>query len=372
MNSSLLRVIILAMFVSTTILSQAAEAIVQSPTPESDADARKLPYSEVEVRIESDSPGIRLAGTLSVPQGRGPHPSVILIAGNGPHTRDQIISGTPVFRLIADHLTRSGIAVLRYDKRGRGSSTGPENEDDSTTDEFASDARACFNFLKKRAEIDPDKIGLIGHSEGAMIAPMVANAQSGVRFVILIAPPAVSGRAIWIRQQLDNLKRLGANPEVIPEVEKQMNRLVEFIVNGKNDDETYYQIGHDFVAAHGMPEERITKELIDQLISDTRRRWYKFFFSYNPAEALKRLKVPCLAIAASEDKNVLIEQNLPPMIAALIEAKNPDFTVTVLPDQDHFFLVFEGRRLEKHNPGKMEVLPSLLNTMTQWIRDQVK
>ena len=364
-------VILIIMLAALPVCSQGIEAKAENATPDSAKVSRVLSYSEAEVRIEGGSPGILLTGTLTLPEGSGPHPSVILIAGNGPHTRDQMISGTPVFRVIADHLVRKGIAVLRYDKRGMGSSTGPKNEEDSTTEEFAADARACFNFLKKRPEIDPKKIGLIGHSEGAMIAPMVANSESGVCFVVLIAPPAAPCEEIWIKQRLNNLKRLGADPAVLPAVETQLHRLVEFVVSGKNDDETYYRIGHDFVAAHGMPEERITKELIDQLISDWRHRWYRFFFSYKPADALKRLNMPLLAVMASEDTNVLLEQNLPPMIDALVEAKNPDFTVTVLPDQDHFFLVFKGRRLEKHNPGKMEVAPALLNTMAQWIRDHM-
>ena len=338
----------------------------------SQAAETAAPYTENEVTIETTSPNIRLAGALAVPKGKGQFPAALLIAGNGPHTRDQMISGSPMFRQIADYLARNGIAVLRVDKRGTGKSTGPKNVDESTIAEFAQDAQDCFNFLKKRAEIDPAKIGLIGHSEGGIVAPMVAVKEPGVRFVVLIAPSTVPGGEIWVKQREMNLTRAGAKPEVIPAVVKVSLRLVEFVKSGKNDDETYYKIGSDFLAAHGVTEDKINKEFVDRVISDVRLRWYNFFFSYDPAQALKKLKMPTLAVMTSMDRQVLVKQNLPPLVNALTEAENPDFTVTVMPDQDHFFLTFEGKRLEKHNPGKMEVNRDLLELMTGWIQKRIK
>ena len=328
-------------------------------------------YAEAEVTIETSSPAVRLAGTMTVPHSKGPHPAMLLIQGEGPHTRDQVISGSPSFRMIAEHLTRAGIAVLRVDKRGVGKSTGP-SVDDSTIADFAADARASVQFLTRRAEIDPNRIGLLGHSEGAIVAPMVASNDARVRFVVLIAPAAVPGGEIWVRQKVANLKRLGADPAVLGPVEAQMRRLVEFVKSGKNDDATYYQIGHDFVAAHGMEENKITHKFIDQLISDLRNKWYAGFFRYDPRDALGKLKTPTLAVFSSADDQVLVEQNVRPLVDALVAARNPDFTVSVLPEEDHFFLTFGGRRLEKHKTGKMEVSAELLKVITPWVQGHVR
>jgi uncharacterized protein len=335
------------------------------------APAPSAARAEIEVTIETADPAIRLAGTLVLPNGKGPHPAILLIQGDGPHTRDQLISGSPSFRMIADALTRAGIAVLRVDKRGVGKSTGP-SVDDSTIADFAHDAQASFEFLSHRPEIDPERIGLLGHSEGAIVAPIVATSGTHVRFVVLIAPPAVPGGEIWVRQKVRNLKRLGANPAVLAPVEKQMRRLVEFVKSGKNDDATYYQIGHDFVAAHGMEENKITHKFIDQLISDVRNRWHAEFFRYDPAEALKKLKAPTLAVLSSADDQVILDQNLPSLVNALVASGNPDFAVSVLPDHDHFFLTHEGRRLDKHKFGKMEVSADLLNIITPWVERHVR
>jgi uncharacterized protein len=341
-------------------------AVLLATTLHSVAQTAETFFDEQEVVVETATPGVRLAGTLTVPRNKGPHPAAILITGNGSHTRDQLISGSPMFRMIAEYLTLHGIAVLRVDDRGAGRSTGP-SVDDSTTAELAADTLACFQFLKRRPEIKSDSIGLIGHSEGAMIGPMVAVKEPGVRYLVLLAPPAVPGSEIKIRQMTGNLAGRGAKPEVVRAVEEQLRRLLTFLVSGKNDDETFYQLGHDFVAAHGMAEEKITRHLIDNLVSDFRRKWERFFFGYDPAQALKNLRTPMLAVMGAADTQVSVEQNLRPLVGALVEANNPDFTVSVMPDQDHFFLEFEGRRLAKHNFGKMKVSPRLLETITQWI-----
>ncbi len=328
-------------------------------------------YAQTEVFIDTGSPAIRLAGTLTVPNTKGPHPAVLLIQGEGPHTRDQLISRSPTFRMIADYLTRGGVAVLRVDKRGAGQSTGP-SVDDSTIMDLAGDVQASVSFLRRREEIDPGKIGLLGHSEGAILAPMVATQDQRVKFIVLIAPPSVPGGEIWVRQKVANLKRLGADPAVLGPVEKQMYRLVEFVKSGKNDDATYYQIGHDFVAAHGMEENKITHKFIDQLISDVRNKWHAEFFRYDPGEALRKLTTPTLAVLSSADQQVIVDQNLLPLVAALVASGNRDFTVSVLPDQDHFFLTYEGRRLDKHQIGKMEVSGDLLKVISAWVQEHTR
>jgi uncharacterized protein len=325
-----------------------------------------------DVTIATPDPVIRLSGTLALPDGAGPHPAVILLHGQGPHTRDQVISGSPMFRQIADGLVASGIAVLRYDKRGFGASTGPAGENATTPAELAQDARAALAFLLARREIDAAAVGLVGHSEGAMVAPLVAAVDPAVRFLVLLAPPAVSGEELWIRPKLRNLAAHGVQPDRLGAVEAQMRRLIAFIARGGTDDETYYAIGHDFVAAHGMEPEKIDRKLIDNLLSDVRTPWFRYFFTHDNADALKKVTVPVLSVTGSADEQVPVEQNVAPAAAALVAAGNADFTVTVMPDQDHFFFVRDGRRLAKHERGRMEVNPRLLELAGRWILSRAR
>jgi len=324
------------------------------------------PFETHDVVVEA-TPSIRLAGTLTLPSGKGPHRAAILITGNGGHTRDQVISGSPMFRMLAEHLAANAIATLRLDDRGVGASTGP-TVDESTSADRAADIRAAYQFLRRRPEIDPARIGLIGHSEGAMIAPMVARDEPAVRFLVLLAPPAIPGGDIRIGQMKRNLTKLGAEPGVPDAVAVQMRRIIDYAVSGRTSDDEWYALGHDFVAAHGVEKEKITHELIDNLISDFRNPQHRFFFGYDPAATLRVTKTPLLAAFGSADGQVTIGENLVPFAQALTAAANPDFEIAVFPDQDHFFFVHEGKRLERHKRGEMRLMPELLALIVQWIQ----
>ncbi|MBO6576820.1 MAG: alpha/beta fold hydrolase [Rhodothermales bacterium] len=327
-------------------------------------------FSSIEVRIETQNPDTRLAGTLSLPPGSGPYPAALLITGDGEHTRDQVISGTPMFRQIAEHLTRSGIAVLRVDDRGVGASTGPSVEE-ATLLERAADMRACVRFLRERPEIDAGRIGLVGHSAGAIVGPMLAAEDTTLHFLVLLAPTAIPGGAVWMAQQVANLKRLGAAPEVIPAVEGELRRVVDLIRDDYSDDASFYAIGHDFVAAHGVERDQITDGMVDQLLGGLRSEAHRFFFTYDPGETLGRVHMPTLVLVGSRDGQVVPNAHLGPLTEALLAAGNADFSVNVLPEQDHFFLEYQGRRLDQHQFGEMQVAPALLNHMTGWILARV-
>jgi uncharacterized protein len=281
-----------------------------------------------------------------------------------------MISGSPMFRMIADELTKGHLAVLRLDKRGVGKSTGP-SADESTFSDLASDISAAVGFLQHQPEIDRDRIGLLGHSEGAIVAPLVATENKAVKFVVLVAPTAVPGGEVWMRQSLSNLKRRGARPEELAAIEAQMRRLVEFVKAGKNDDETYYKIGHDFIAAHGMAENKISHLLIDQLLSDFRSKWQADFFRHDPSRTLQRLTTPTLALFGAIDQQVPADQNVGPLVAALVASRNDDFTVSVQPDCDHFFLTHGGHRVEKHVFGKMEISSEFMRSTRCWLSQRV-
>lgn len=322
--------------------------------------------NEREVKI-TISPTVQLAGTLSLPNGTAPFPTILLITSAGGQNRDQIVDGVPMFQIIAQHLVKKGLAVLRVDDRGIGNSTGGSVWA-STTAEKAIDMEACINFLKTLPEIDSKKIGLVGHSEGAMVAPMVALKMPEISFIVLLASPGVSGEEIWNRQQNEEAKKRTNNQSVLNAVEAQRRKMIEFIKSGKNDDETFYQIGHDYFAAFGMPENTINRELINQNFGFFRQPWFGFFFGYNPSENLKKLKIPTLLVAGSADEQVALEQNLSYLVSALVESGNKDFTAVVLPKQNHFFLVSE----DVSNPEKSALSPTLLEVLTNWINMKFK
>ncbi len=163
----------------------------QNPVP-------PYPYLEEDVVVHNSAAGVDLAGTLTLPKTGAPFPAVILIAGSGPFDRDETISGHKPFLVLADHFTRDGIAVLRYDKRGIGKSTG--SADSSTTLDFASDAQAAVQYLKSRKDIDPNRIGLLGHSEGAMIAPYLAVQSPDIKWLVLLGAPATNGEQTLLHQ----------------------------------------------------------------------------------------------------------------------------------------------------------------------------
>lgn len=321
---------------------------------------------EKEVKIKV-SPHIELAGTLSLPNGKTPFPTILLITSAGGQNRNQVVSGVPMFQIITQHLVKNGFAVLRVDDRGVGGSTGGSVWD-STTAEKASDMQACVNFLKTIPEVDAKRIGLIGHSEGAMVAPMVALKMPEIRFAVLLSSPSVSGEEILNRQQNEEAKKRIKNEAVLKAVEAQRRRMIEFINNGKNDDETFYQIGHDYFVAFGMPKSAITRELISENFGFWRKKWFSFFFANNPSQNLKKLQIPTLLVAGSADEQVSLEQNLSPLISALVEGGNQDFTAVVLPKQNHFFLVSE----DVLNPEKPALSPTLLEVMTNWIKLKFK
>lgn len=325
----------------------------------------------VEVRVATGDPAVSLAGRLSLPPGPGPHPAVFFLTGSGGHTRDQVISGTPMFEVIGDYLVGRGLAVLRLDDRGTGESSGPGVRE-STMDDRASDALAGLRYLLERPEVDPARVGLLGHSEGAITGPRLALAEPRVVFLVLLSPPAVSGAEIWVRQQGDILRREGEMAEEqIRSIEQALDSMVRHIAYGGNTDEGFYEHGRAACLAWGDPPEAVTPEFVTEAFGDLRQPWYEQFFASDPQAALRRLDRPALALFGGADQQVLVEQNLPALVGALLEAGNDAFTVTVLPDEDHFFLRADGKAPNEHVHGKMKVSAAMLRAVGDWIAARV-
>jgi pimeloyl-ACP methyl ester carboxylesterase len=301
----------------------------------------KSPFRQDSIGFISQPSGYKMAGTLSYPAKKGRCPAVLLVWGTGPHTRDEVVSKFPTFKIIADYFNQIGYAVLRIDKRGFGKSEGPKGESEtvSTTADLESDIYSAVQFLKKQPYIDTANIGMVGHSEGAWITEMIAAKDTSIRWLALLGAPVINGEEIQTNQMCSNLLRLGAKPDVVEKVRPQIIRYMDFIKSGYANDSIYYAIGRDFLLAHGVAEKDITKKFIDQLLDGFKTPWWRYYLSGTSADVIKQLKMPVYFIYGGEDENVAPATNLLPLLDAIKQSGNQHMSVTILPGLDHFFEV---------------------------------
>ena len=324
---------------------------------------KPYPYEEEELTFTNAKAGTTLAATLTMPKGTGPFPAAILIAGSGPLDRDEADGGHKPFFVLADHLTRKGIAVFRYDKRGIGKSTG--NYDDATTADFASDAEAAITFLQTRKGINPRKIGIIGHSEGGIIASMIAARSSNVHWIALLAGPATKGEETLLIQSDLITRAAGMNNEQVAkslDFDRQSYNLVR---HEKNRDELEKDLA-DLVKISGIGP-AMPPAFMQRQIHWTSSPWFRYFLDYDPVPALQQTKCPVLALGGERDLQVPPKENLPLIQKALEDGGNKDFKVLELPGLNHEFqhcymgLPAESRAIEE------TFAPDAMNTLSDWI-----
>jgi len=326
---------------------------------------KPYPYREVDAAFEDEGGHVKLAGTLTLPEGVGPFPAVVLVSGSGPNTRNEPILGHQLFLVLADHLTRHGIAVLRYDKRGTGASTGDYAK--ATTQDFANDADAAAIWLRGRKEVDPAKVGLIGHSEGGLIVPMVANADPKVDFIVMMAGPGVDGAQVLTEQGRLISKAMGLSDEQVAEGSAIRERMISVVRAEK--DPTVAAAKLKAMAAANPKLKDTPAAVIDAQINEINTGWFRFFFNYDPAPALRQVRCPVLAMIGSKDLQVPPDQNLPAIRAAL--AHNPDAEVEKLPNLNHLFQTAETGAPSEYGEIEETMSPLALDTMTAWIAKHV-
>ncbi|MFK8115015.1 MAG: alpha/beta hydrolase family protein [Rubripirellula sp.] len=295
---------------------------------------KPYPYDSSEITFENKRDALTLAGTLTTPNGDGPFPAALLITGSGPQNRDEALLGHRPFLVIADHLTRQGIAVLRFDDRGVGGSNGDFSS--ATSEDFAEDVRAGIEYLKRHPKIDSAKIGLIGHSEGGLIAPMVAAQRSDVAFIVLMAGPGVVGAKIIESQQAAMVKASGAAPAVVAANQQIMAAVLDLFK--AEEDVTAIAINAACKAVvENIKDEKLRKQLDVPLGPMFSTPWMQFFIRHDPSTDLQRVKCPVLAINGMKDLQVLADLNLNAIEQALKAGGNEDFKIVRLPDQNHLF-----------------------------------
>lgn len=338
---------------------------------------KPYPYKEENVVFENSKAGIKLAGTLTLPKSGGPFPAVLLIPGSGPNDRDELIWGHRVFLVLADHLTRHGIAVLRADDRGAGESTGDFSK--ATLADFADDARAGVDYLKSRKEVNRKQIGLVGHSAGGLIGPLAAAGNPDVAFVVLMAAPAMQGQEGLYLQCERIYKANGATDEAIA-LNRQILEDLFAIVKREKDDKVAEAKLRDYLDKEARP--RLAKLSADERrkinfesVDDVNVGWYfsaptRFGLTYDPGATLRKLKCPVLAITGAKDRQSPAEQNLKAIEEALKAGGNRNCEVKELPNLNHLFQTCETGAVSEYAKIEETIAPVALDKIANWIGEQ--
>jgi hypothetical protein len=334
---------------------------------------KPYPYNEEEVAFENKEAKITLAGTLTFPKGEGNFPAVVLVTGSGRQDRDEALFEHKPFLVIADYLTRNGIAVLRYDDRGVAKSTG--NYSAATTEDFAGDALSAVEYLKSRKEINHKQIGIIGHSEGGMVAPIAATNSNDVAFIVLLAGPGVSGKDVLVRQTGLILKANGMADDEINKNIKQSEEAYEIINNSPDSSTAYVELKKMFdKEVAGLSEEdkkkpEYSEENFNRQMATMLSPWFRFFLKFNPQPILGNVSIPVLALNGEKDLQVDPDQNLSAIEKALKLGGNNNFKTVKLPRLNHLFQTSSTGAPSEYGQIEETFSPDALKIMGDWINE---
>lgn len=357
------------LFTVFTLLAASDEALKKVSAPLRPQEPKgAIPYVEEEVKYSNLTADVTLAGTLTLPRTGKPSPAVLLIAGSGPIDRNETVFGHKPFLVLADHLTRQGFAVLRVDKRGIGQSTG--NYGVATTEDFSSDALAGVAYLKTRKEVDAKQIGLIGHSEGGLIAPMIAAKSNDVAFIVLMAGPCVSGETILYTQEALISRAMGATEEQISH-QLDFQQQVLSVIKNESDLEKAEKLLRELIAKQvaylPKEEQQTSAEAMEDQMKRCNSRWFRYYLNYDPIISLKHLKIPVLVINGELDSQVSPKQNLPVIAKILKEAGNRNYRIIEFPKLNHFFQTCETGSILEYGKIEETIAPEVLDTLSGWI-----
>ena len=326
---------------------------------------KPYPYDETEVSYENKQDHVKLAATLTVPRGNGPFPAVVLITGSGPEDRNETVFGHQPFLVLADYLTRRGIAVLRADDRGvGGSEKGSPND---TSENYAGDALAGIEFLKTRKEINPKQIGLIGHSEGGMIAPMAAANSSDVAFIVLMAGPGIQGDRLLVMQN-----GLISGVECANGVKRSMaeqQKLLALVLEEKDPAVIKQKLQELNKQRAAAARSKLAAQLAaaEAQTIEISKPWFRFFLTYDPRPVLMKVHVPVLAINGEKDLQVPAREDLEAIDQALKDGGNRDYKIVLLSGLNHLFQTSQTGSPTEYSAIEETVAPLALQTIGDWI-----
>lgn len=338
--------------------------------------AKPYPYYEEEVTFTNPKGGHTLAGTLTLPKKEGVYPVVVLITGSGPQNRDEELLGHRPFLVLSDHLTRQGIGVLRFDDRGTAKSGG--NFKTATSPDLASDAEAGVAYLMTRQEVDKKKIGLVGHSEGGLIAPMIAAQNKNVAYIVLMAGPGLPGDELLLMQEELIARATGSSESDIKKL-KEVNGKAFQMIRTETDTAKLRQEFTQYLTKEmkadppkdkpaGMSDEAYVNAQVSQLLSP----WMYWFLRYDPRPTISRVKCPVLAINGAKDLQVPPKEDLAEIGKALAKGGNKNVTLKEMPGMNHLFQECTTGSPTEYAKIEQTISPLALNTISEWILGVVK
>ncbi|WP_290662093.1 alpha/beta hydrolase [Ignavibacterium sp.] len=332
-----------------------------------------FPYNSEDVKFFNEKDSITLAGTFTYPKEDGKFPAVVLITGSGAQNRDEEIFNHKPFLVISDFLTKNGYAVLRFDDRGVGESEG--NHSIATTFDFAEDVRAAIKYLKARNEVDKNKIGLIGHSEGAMIASIVASESDDVAFIILMAGPGLPGDSILYLQTELIYRAEGQSEEQIHEILDELREVYSILKSDIDESEmkeilkSKYQQRFDKMSDEEKQRFGDLNTYMEMEIRIATSPWFRAFLKFDPRPILEKVKCPVLAVIGEKDLQVPPKENLPAIEDALKRGGNKNFKVTELPNLNHLFQTSQFGTISEYGIIEETMSPPALETMLNWLNE---
>ncbi len=336
------------------------------------------PYKVEEVVFSNIDAEISLAGTITSPKSEGTTPAVLLLSGSGAQDRNEAVFGHRPFLVLADCLTRRGIAVLRLDDRGVGGSTG--DFDKATAEDFTADAMVGLAYLKSRKDIDQEQIGLIGHSEGGIIASMAAARSPDIAFIVLIASPGMAIKDLEHFGHAKTLEARGASEDLIAKGRTMQESLFAVIDQEKNSKavkDKFTSIISKFFIGLSEEEKRIfeiSEENLEAYIHNKFKRlhspWFRFYLPFDPATVLQTVKCPILAINGEKDVQVTSKENLQAIKWALEAGGNKNYTVKELPNLNHLLQTAETGSISEYGTIEETISPSALQIISDWILEQ--
>lgn len=353
-----------------TLVSQQEEFRLnrpQEPTP-------PFPYIVEEVVIRNPEDTLELAGTLTLPPGKGPFPAVVMVTGSGPENRDEEIFGHKPFLLLADRITKLGIAVLRYDDRGFGRSTGTFGT--ATTLDFASDAWAAVDFLKARPETDTGRIGILGHSEGGLVAEIVAAERNDIGFIILLAGTALKGEEILLLQS-DLIARANGISEEEIRANKQINTDIYSVLKKNSDNEKagkkIRKILEDYMKENpgGNQATPAPSSQVETQIRTVTSPWFRMFLTLDPMKYIERIKCPVFALYGELDLQVPPAENMKALETGLLFAGNNNYIIEYVTGVNHLFQTATTGSPSEYSQIEETISPVVLEMIQYWLNREL-
>ncbi|HVY75537.1 MAG TPA: alpha/beta fold hydrolase [Puia sp.] len=354
----------------------AAKVIVRPQTPKP-----PFPYKSEDLEYDDPATGNHYGATLTLPPGAGPFPAAILITGSGQQDRDETLFGHKPFAVIADYLTRRGYAILRVDDRQMGRSTGDVAK--ATTRDFANDVEVSFRELRKRKDVNPSKIGLIGHSEGGLIADMVAAENKDVDFIIMLAGPGLKGIDLLSLQQEAILRSNGTPPEIAEAFKNGSLGIMQAVISSPDTSRQMQAAWTSFTSWKNSTPPEVTRALgyhgdssakifVQQQVEGLNKPWMRYFLQTDPADYISKLHCKVLSLNGSRDVQVVPDQNQAAIREALKKSSVTNATVEKLDGLNHLFQHCKTCVTTEYGQLEETFAPEALQIMGDWLDKNVK